>query len=212
MLIHQGFIVGICLLAHNAALAGNDKRLHISDVFVNSKLNQIVISGSGFDDPEISLGEYNGFLTPVGSIPGRRIIVRLPKDIDDGEYKLSVVQGENRFDYKITIGASEPISLGGKENAVDLEHIPGYEVITKMSDINRISYKLVVSTCPEGIMLLVGSGNVTFQPAIVRNKHLPKVVSNYRFDRGEMWVAEAQGIDVSFPWQLVVKALCANRG
>ena len=99
----------LCLALSTTALA---KKLtpQISEVWIDTDNNQLVISGSGFDNPDVSLGAYAGFLPPVSS-SADEVVVELPDPVDAGDYKLTVRQGKGGKDqdyYDLTIGAVGP--------------------------------------------------------------------------------------------------------
>lgn len=112
------FISVLCLLFSTTVLA-KKLTLQISEIWVDSDNNQLVISGSGFDSPDVSLGAYSGFLVPVSTAEDE-VVVELPNALDAGDYKLIVSQGKNgndQVDYDLTIGAVGPQGEQGPPGA-----------------------------------------------------------------------------------------------
>ena len=85
----------------------------ISEVFVDTVNNQLVIIGTGLDNADVSLGEYPDYLTPVLTMEDDELVVELPAGILEGDYKLTVstrAKGRKKMsradEYDLTIGAS----------------------------------------------------------------------------------------------------------
>jgi len=88
---------------------------------VNAENHQVVIQGSNFNYPNVSLGEYTSFLTPVSFDGDFQVVVELPLNIPDGDYKLTVSQGIQGFDldvYDLTIGAAEELARIAADEAL----------------------------------------------------------------------------------------------
>ena len=62
----------------------------ISEVFVDTLNNQLVIIGTGLNNADVSLGEYPDYLTPVATMEDDELVVELPAGILEGDYKLTV--------------------------------------------------------------------------------------------------------------------------
>ena len=105
-------VCSLLLVFSFPALAKNDSP-EISEVFVDRVNNQLVLTGTGLDNANVSLGEYPGYLTPVPTMEDDELVVELPESILEGDYKLTVstrtknkkkISGADEYD--LTIGAS----------------------------------------------------------------------------------------------------------
>ena len=99
-------LLAVCLSASAFAV---DKDPQISEVFVTD--TQIVILGSNFEEPEVSLGDA-GSLVLAHPAEINVLVAILPADpMTAGDYKLTVSQGKDGkylVSYDLTIGAVGP--------------------------------------------------------------------------------------------------------
>ena len=115
------------LLVSTTVLAQNAKP-EITEVFVDTENNQLIISGSGFDSPDVSvnLGGYPDALTLDTDLStAEELVVDLPDNVGAGDYKLTVSQGKkgkDQDDYDLTIGA---IALAGPAGPAGPPGAPG---------------------------------------------------------------------------------------
>jgi hypothetical protein len=81
----------------------SEKAPTISEVFVDLFDEEIIVVGSDFNDPSVSLGE-EGLLNVIEDTTSE-IHVELPA-IPDGDYTLTVSQGKYQVSYDLTIDSS----------------------------------------------------------------------------------------------------------
>jgi hypothetical protein len=123
----------VCLLVSTSIYA-KTAPAKISEVFVDTDNNQLVISGSGFDTPDVSLGEYPDFLNLDSSTGDYELVVDLPLNIPDGDYKLTISQITRTYvdpkgyaittskdDWDLTIGAVGPEGPQGDKGDTGLQ-------------------------------------------------------------------------------------------
>ena len=104
--------LSILVLLVSTTVIAKGAKPEITEVFVDTDHNQLVITGSGFASPDVNvrLGGYPDVLTldPDLSSP-EELVVDLPGEVAAGDYKLTVSQGKNgedQDDYDLTIGAN----------------------------------------------------------------------------------------------------------
>ena len=106
--------ISVLLLLASTTVLAKGAQPQIAEVFVDTDNNQLVISGSGFDSPDVSvsLGGYPDFLILNTDLSTEEeLVVDLPGIVGAGDYKLTVSQGrkgKNQDDYDLTIGAVGP--------------------------------------------------------------------------------------------------------
>lgn len=105
------FISVLFLLVSTNVLAKGETP-QISEVLIDLDNNQLIISGSGFDNPDIRLGGYPDLLTLDSEVSDANfLVVDLPDAVDAGDYRLTVSQGKkgkDQDDYDLTFGAVGP--------------------------------------------------------------------------------------------------------
>jgi hypothetical protein len=111
-----------------AALPALAKRpqpqLTISEVFVDFDTDQIIITGEHFDGagiPTVLLGEDPTPLTLI-SYGASVIVVELPADLPDGDYRLAVSTGQRNWQndaYDLTTGVEAPQEVAGRRRVRD---------------------------------------------------------------------------------------------
>jgi len=106
-------LLAVCM---SASAFAKDKDPQISEVFVTD--TQIVILGSNFDEPEVSLGDA-GSLVLAHPAEINVLVAILPADpMTAGDYKLTVSQGKDGkylVSYDLTIGAVGPQGPQGEK-------------------------------------------------------------------------------------------------
>ena len=94
----------------------------ISEVMIDLDNNQLIISGSGFDNPDVKFGGYEELLTLDSDLSDENfLVVDLPIGVGAGDYRLTVSQGKkgkDRDDYDLTIGAVGPQGEQGLQGPV----------------------------------------------------------------------------------------------
>jgi hypothetical protein len=119
-------LVLLYLPVMSAQPGGPGKHLNIVQVFVDDPNNptSITIIGEdllfGIGPPTLLLGEYVDPLTIIGDPTDTEITAELPASIDEGDYLLTVSNGEGQSqidEYDLTIGAIGPRGEPGADGA-----------------------------------------------------------------------------------------------
>jgi len=169
--------------------APKPKKPEISEVFVETTGTNPVIQiiGNHFDNPDVSLGTQGSLVVTYWD--KNLIEVETPL-VPDGDYKLTVRQGDkgkDKKDFDLTIGSGGgtegPQGPAGEDGTGGGGGVTGWEIVTTTQTISNQSLtQFTTPVCPAGKVPMSGGAGPAAPPFTGVRAHLV-----YSYPNGSNW-------------------------